>query len=159
MNFDCFSTPPYVYTPSLNILSSLCVFHISIYRWELDYAKTWGESYLHIEDTYMERPTVEQWVTWRDAKFKREMDVWYNFYDFWMQAGFDEDNNETHVNCQYENTEIDCNPKAIVAFENLYTDFPSADFLKIGAVLDNLNDVEVIAEQARACVLLNVFNR
>jgi len=128
-------------------------------RWELDYARSWKESFLRIPDTYMERPTVEQWEIWRNSKFNREIEAWYRFYDFWMQAGYQEDRNETHNKCIYENTEIDCEPKALVDFENIYTDQPNVDFHKIGAVLDNLDDVEVIAEQARSCVLLNVFNR
>ena len=68
-----------------------------------------------------------------------------------------EDQNETHHRCLY--SEINCHPQEIVDFENLYTNTPSNDFLKIGAVLDALNDVEVISSQARACVLHNVFNR
>jgi len=126
-------------------------------RWELGYAKNWGESYVHIPDTYMERPTLEQWETWRDGHFNREIDSWFDFYDFWMQAGFQEERNETHSRCR--NMNIDCQPQELVDFENIYKDTPTTDFWKIGAVLDALNDVEVISQQARACVLFNIYNR
>ena len=85
------------------------------------------------------------------------MDSWAYFYDFWMQAGFLEDYNYTHPKCV--NMEIDCHPKAVVDFEMLYTDSPSNEFFKIGSVLDASRNVDVIASQARACVLHNVFNR
>lgn len=57
-------------------------------RWELDYATDWDSSYARIPDTYTERPSVEQWETWRDGNFDREIDEWFRFYDFWMQGGF-----------------------------------------------------------------------
>ncbi len=126
-------------------------------RWELDYAMDWYSSYLRIPDTYRERPTVERWELWRDAKFHTEIEAWFFFYDFWMQGGFMEYQNETHTKCL--NMEIECHPQEVVDFENLYTDAVTEDFLKIGSVLDASKNVDVISSQARECVLHNVFNR
>jgi len=126
-------------------------------RWELDYAKDWLSSWYRQPDTYRERPTVEMWEKWRDAKFNKEIDNWFNFYDFWMSAGFSEDDNSTHANCV--NNDIDCQPIAVVDFESLYTDTPTVDFNRIAAVLDASKNVDVIANQARACVVEKVFKR
>lgn len=125
-------------------------------RWELDYAKDWPSSYLRIPDTYMERPTVEKWEAWRDRRFKHEINSWFWFYDFWMQAGFMEDQNMTHIKCVYD---LDCQPKQVVDFENLYSAEISDDFHRISQLLDSARDIDIIADQARACVLHNVFNR
>ena len=126
-------------------------------RWELDYATTWMQSYARIPDTYRERPTVKQWEKWRDRAAIWQADAWFDFYDFWMQSGFMEDKNETHFRCLW--SEIDCQPVELVDFENLYTGDPTDDFRKIGSVLDNARDVDVIAAQARDCVLFHVYNR
>ncbi len=126
-------------------------------RWELGYATDWPSSYLHIPNTYMKRPTVEQWELWRDIHANREIDSWYNFYNFWSQAGYNEDIKSVHPRCLH--SDIDCQPKDVVNFDNLYTDAPTTDFLKIGSVLDASPNVQVISQQARECVLKNVFNR
>ncbi len=75
-----------------------------------------------------------------------------------MQGSFMEHDNVTHPKCL--NMEIECHPQEVIDFENLYTDAPTTDFLKIGSVLDVSKNVDVISSQARACgVLHNVFNR
>jgi hypothetical protein len=126
-------------------------------RFELDYASDWQSSYLRIPDTYTLRPTVERWEQWRDDHLKVEMDRWFNFIDFWMTGGFVEWKNETHHRCFY-NT-IDCFPKAVVDFDHFYQENPTNDFSKITNILDSSANVEVIAAQARTCVLDKVFNK
>jgi hypothetical protein len=126
-------------------------------RWELGYATDWQSSYVHIPDTYMKRPTVDQWILWRNIHFNREMDAWYTFNDFWMQGGYRVDKGSVHPRCL--NSEIDCQPKDVIDFDNLYSSSPSNEFLKIGAVLDASPNVQVISDQARECVLRNVYNR
>lgn len=126
-------------------------------RWELDYSKTWQQSYLRIPDTYTERPTAKQWEMWREVHFHWQIEAWVWFYDFWMQAGFMDQINMTHFRCTF--SEIDCQPQNLIDFDNLYTPNPTPEFEKIGEVLDAANNVEVIAPQARQCVLSSVYNR
>ena len=130
-------------------------------RWELDYQNTWQACFHRIKDTYMERPSVRNWEKWRDRKAMWEIDNWFYFYDFWMQAGFMESHNITHFRCNTTNNEqyIDCQPKQVVDFDSLYSSAVTDDFQRIGEVLDSSRDVETIASQARACVIHNVFNR
>ncbi len=133
-------------------------------RWELDYSRDWPSSALRIFDTYTERPTVDRWESWRDGRVNIEMNRWHNFVDFWMTGGFLEWKNETHHHCNdhVNNTaykEIDCNPKAVVDFDHFYQENPTNEFFKITNVLDGSPNVEIIAAQARVCVLDKVYNR
>ena len=105
----------------------------------------------------MKRPPVERWEMWRDQLFNREIHSWYYFYDFWMQGGFMEHKNETHSKCK--DLDIECQPQTLVDFENMFSKNLNDDFLKIGNVLDASTDVEVVSDQARACVLGNMMNR
>lgn len=130
-------------------------------RWELDYAKDWASCFRRIPDTYMERPPVNKWEAWRNGKAFGEIDSWFAFHDFWMQGGFVESWNMTHFRCDpnEKGYSIDCQPKQVVDFESLYSSSITDDFERIGGLLDASRDVEPIAQQARACVLHNVFNR
>ena len=126
-------------------------------RWELDYATDWQSSFLRIPDTYTERPTVEIWEQWRDGRLNTEMNRWFNFIEFWMTGGFVEWKNETHFRCLY--SEINCHPKTVIDFDHFYQENPTNEFSKITNVLESSVNVEVIAAQARTCVLDKVFNR
>ena len=126
-------------------------------RFELDYANDWISSWYHIPDTYTERPAIRQWEAWRDARFNREMDKWEFFYEFWMEGGFIESHNKTSFMCKSDRIDIDCHPKAITDFDNIYRGDPTSDFEKIGRVLDSSDNVEVISGQARQCVVNQVF--
>ena len=126
-------------------------------RFELDYATDWASSYLHIPDTYTERPAIEQWETWRDASFDREMDKWQFFYEFWMEGGFITDQNQTIFTCL--EFDIDCHPKDIIDFDHFYNGDPSEDFAKIGRVLDSSQNVDVVSDQARDCVIDEVYQK
>lgn len=133
-------------------------------RWELDYSKDWPSSAVHILTTYTERPTVEQWESWRDGRLYKEVDRWYNFVDFWMTGGFREWKNETHQYCNDDPDnpnfkQIDCHPKAVINFDHFYQERDTIDFYKITDVLDGSPNVEVVAAQARVCVLDKVFGR
>lgn len=126
-------------------------------RWELDYAKDWASSFARIPDTYTERPAVEQWEQWRDRRAKVEADRWYNFIDFWMTGGYMEATNRTHNRCLY--SEIDCHPRAVIEFDRFYQENPTEEFYKITDVLEASNNVEIVAAQARVCVLDGVYGR
>ena len=127
-------------------------------RYELNYCSTWLAREKMVPETYRKRPTVEKLVQWRDKLFNTEMDNWFNLYDFWMQDGFEEHNDQMHINCIDEKVNIECQPQTIIDFENMYSINLNDDFLKVGRVLDASKDVSVISEQARACVLNNVMS-
>ena len=126
-------------------------------RFELDYSLDWHSSYLHIEDTYTERPAVNLWETWRDARFDREMDKWQYFYEFWVEGGFIEMQNRTSWFCL--NFDIDCHPRDIIDFDHIYKRDPTEDFYKIGRILDSSQNVEVVSDQARDCVFEQVYDK
>jgi len=135
-------------------------------RFELNYSTNWTQSDLRKDYIYTERPPVEAWNLWRDARFPQEMDRWCWYIDFWMQGGMRRNNTEgtgpaLDPNC-VDNTFLDCAPKTVIAFEKLYsTDLNVGiqESLKISAVLDNVENVNVISEEARACVYEEVMNR
>lgn len=124
-------------------------------RWELDYAEDWASSYLRIPDTYKDRPGLDAWENWRDDHFDYEMKQWEELIDFWMQGGFVE--KENRVNSRCITTGIDCHPKAVVDFDHFYQSGMTNEFTKISTVLETSANVEVIAAQARVCILDQVF--
>jgi hypothetical protein len=126
-------------------------------RFELNYADGWLSSLARVDFTYTERPAVAQWYAWRNARFDWELSRWAYQIDFWMNGGFSEVLNATHPRCL--NEEIECKPKAVIDFDNMYGEKPGADYFTIGQVLDASTNVEVITAQARACVLDKVFER
>ena len=131
-------------------------------RFELDYSKTWAESYARIGQTYTERPEVEQWENWRDGNFDGEMNRWFNFLDFWMKGGYqetDEEGNDIyHSRCR-DRENFDCFPKAVLDFDHFYQRNPTAEFVKIADVFESSGPtMEMVAAQARTCVLEQVFD-
>ena len=126
-------------------------------RSELDYAKDWGSSLLRVPDTYTERPDIAAWEAWRDRRFDDEIDRWADYIDFWLLGGLVKASNKTHARC--EDIDIECHPKAIIDFDHFYQDRINAELVKISDVLDSSANVEVIASQARVCVLDKVFQR
>lgn len=127
-------------------------------RYELDYSESWGESYTRIPYVYTERPAVSIWETWRDVHFEKEIDRWVNFIDFWMSGGevTVDGNTEVHSRCQ--NSDIECKPKTVLDFDTFYSEHITADFFKLGSVLDSVQNVEMVASAARTCLLDKVFH-
>ena len=154
-------------------------------RYELWFSTSWQQSYDRRNFTYTERPTVEEWVPWRDARFVNEMNRWGNFTDYWMMGGMkwnytymDENNGPPYTNWTYTedhrcfNREtadgrnvsklMDCHPKAIIQFEKLYSPQESigvAEMSKLAAVLDGVDHVDIIELEARPCVYKEVMRR
>jgi len=126
-------------------------------RYELDYAADWPSSGLNMLMTYTERPAKNYWEGWRTANAMQEINYWFNFVDFWMSGGFQESKNATHSRCLHSG--IDCHPKAVIDFDRLYQEHTTAEFVKIVDVLDTSANVELIATQARVCVLDAVFDK
>lgn len=126
-------------------------------RWELDYAEDWASSYLRIPDTYKDRPGLAAWESWRDEHFEYEMDQWTDFINFWMQGGWVQA--ENRINSRCITSEIECRPKAVVDFDHFYQGGMTNDFRKISTVLETSANVEVLAAQARVCIIDSVFAR
>jgi hypothetical protein len=51
-----------------------------------------------------------------------------------------------------------CYPKMVLDFDVFYQEHTTSEFLKLGTVLDASENVEVINQQARACVLDAIFD-
>lgn len=127
-------------------------------RFELDYAGNWTESYVRIPYTYTERPALAYWEAWRDVRFDREMVIWAEFIDFWMQGGLETKGNTTEIHPRCIHSQIECKPKAVLDFDTLYQEHPTSEFFKIGNLLDSTANVELISAQARGCLLDKVFD-
>lgn len=72
-------------------------------------------------------------------------------------GGIPKNETEPHDRCKY--SDIDCNPKTILDFDFFYQENPSSDFFKLSQVLDQTENVEVIAARARICVLDHIFDK
>lgn len=157
-------------------------------RYELWFSTSWDQSYKRRNFTYTERPTVEEWIPWRDARFINEMNRWGNFTDFWMMGGMKWNSTE-FVNEGVEGAEqytnwtytpdprcfnrttiegknltrlMDCNPKTIIQFEKLYSpkeDIGIKEMAKLAAVLDGVDNVDMLELEARPCVYKEVMRR
>ncbi len=133
-------------------------------RYELNFSTNWLESYNRKNNTYTQRPPVEDWENWRDAVFKKEMDRWVWYTNFWMNDGLRRNStDEGPVQDEHcaENL-LDCTPKAIIQFEKLMSFNPSIgreEMTKIGSVLDSAPNVELIEPEARPCVYNEVMSK
>lgn len=124
-------------------------------RFELDFSSNWAESYVRIPFVYKSRPDVEKWESWRDVHFDEELENWSNYIKFWMEDGLLPDgSHDAHCG-----TDLDCHPKAILDFDKFYQEHPTTEFFKISKVLGTNANVELIAAEARACILDSVFDR
>jgi len=55
--------------------------------WDIDYAETYQEAFSRTGNLFLERPPLDDWLTWRDLRVKDEID-WYGwFIDYWMEGG------------------------------------------------------------------------
>lgn len=123
-------------------------------RFELDYSTNWSESYVRIPFVYQSRPTVASWVTWRDINFEKEMNNWVKYVQFWMENGLRPDGSyDKH--CE---SELDCHPKAVLDFDKFFQEHPTTEFYKVDHIIGKSNNAEIIAAEARACILDQVFD-
>jgi hypothetical protein len=53
---------------------------------------------------------------------------------------------------------LDCKPKTVIDFDVFFNEHPTTEFYKLGTFLDASDNVEVIAKQARACILDAVYD-
>ena len=157
---------------------------------EINYAHTWQEAYEHKDEVYTRRPSLEQWIIWRDERCLEEI-YWYGwFIDYWMEGGLLRDiyshnlTTVSHFETQiiphaYKMQDIlamqsaipldiepnydyhcgigkdmeDCKPVAIVSFEKLLNvDTGPTEASKFAKAVEGKPGINVIAEQARACI-------
>eukprot|EP00558_Chaetoceros_sp_UNC1202_P002952 CAMPEP_0197233934 /NCGR_PEP_ID=MMETSP1429-20130617/1836_1 /TAXON_ID=49237 /ORGANISM="Chaetoceros sp., Strain UNC1202" /LENGTH=320 /DNA_ID=CAMNT_0042692251 /DNA_START=125 /DNA_END=1087 /DNA_ORIENTATION=+ len=124
-------------------------------RFELDYSSNWAESYARIPFVYTSRPDVATWKGWRDLHFDEELDNWVNYVEFWMEDGLYPDGSfDAHCT-----SDMDCKPKAVIDFDRFYQEHPTTEFYKVDAILGGGTNVEMIAAQARTCILDAVFDK
>jgi len=74
-----------------------------------------------------------------------------------ITGGTPKNETEPHDRCKY--SDIDCNPKTIIDFDFFYQENPSSDFFKLSKVLDQTENVEIIAAKARICVMDKIFDK
>lgn len=129
----------------------------STVRYELDYADNWLSSFYNMGYVYSKRPNISVWKAWRDENFDLEMGNWISFIDFWIQGGIPDGKTSPHPRCIVN--KIDCKPKLLIDFDNFYQENPSVPFFKLSTVLDQLDNVEQIAAQARVCVLEKIIHK
>lgn len=125
-------------------------------RYEIDYSTGWMHSYVHRNFTYTMRPDVAEWEWWREHKFEREIALWAEHIDFWLQDGFLDEGTEQDEHCELDMP--DCRPKAIVQFEKLYD--PATGPGEVDKMADVLDTVSLtVPPEGRSCVFNEVLKR
>jgi hypothetical protein len=134
-------------------------------RYELDFSKTWVKSWSRRGFVYTERPGIRAWNRWRNGNWYRELNRWSGYIDFWMSGGMHRNTTargpEYDYHCK-DNFHMNCNPVAIIQFENLYSEDLQKgvdEALKLASALDGLDHLYVIDEEARPCVYKEVMSR
>eukprot|EP00551_Chaetoceros_affinis_P001482 CAMPEP_0203650148 /NCGR_PEP_ID=MMETSP0088-20131115/23852_1 /ASSEMBLY_ACC=CAM_ASM_001087 /TAXON_ID=426623 /ORGANISM="Chaetoceros affinis, Strain CCMP159" /LENGTH=338 /DNA_ID=CAMNT_0050508803 /DNA_START=147 /DNA_END=1163 /DNA_ORIENTATION=- len=134
-------------------------------RYELNFSTNWTQSFQRKDHIYTQRPSIESWVMWRDARFYKEMNRWAYYIDFWMESGLKKNTTESGPvidwHCQ-DNYMMNCHPQAIIQFEKLYSESESVgtnEALRIAEVLDTVENINVVEEEARPCVYKEVMAR
>ncbi|GFH45776.1 hypothetical protein CTEN210_02250 [Chaetoceros tenuissimus] len=68
-----------------NIRRSMVEYHDIL--WDIGYAKTWDQANMFLDNLYIERPPMEDFLAWRDLRVLDEVH-WYGwFIDYWMEGG------------------------------------------------------------------------
>ena len=62
----------------------------------------------------------------------------------------------THDRCQF--SDMPCKPKTVMDFDIFYNEHPTSEFFKLSNVLDNSENVEMIAAEARFCLLDKIYD-
>jgi len=102
---------------------------------EIHYAHDCETAYKYLHRLFTMRPSVEDWIHWRNYHFHEEVYLWKVFIDYWMEDGkqywmdydykrngqfpfrwLNESEMKKDAHCIYD---LDCIPKAVVAYENL----------------------------------------
>ena len=140
---------------------------------EIDYAHDCEAAKEAEHNLFTYRPPQWKWTLWRDLRFQEEINLYEWHIDFWMENGTvywqdwdferigqwpfrwnteaEKAAREKDLNCQYQ--DIDCVPKAAVAFEFLQNEVTGpAESQKMAKVLENKTGINVIEEEARECM-------
>ena len=134
-------------------------------RYEINYSKTWAESFAWKNFTYTKRPSIDSWVSWRDARFNRQIDLWGRLIDFWMKDGQRKGPNSTYYqdhHCSNINYMVPCTPKTVIQFEKLVSPDPQEGAVetdKIAAVLESSPNVDIMEPDGRPCIHEKVLLR
>lgn len=121
-------------------------------RFELDYASDQASSLIRVPYTYTERPAVALWEAWRDAHFDVEMTRWANFIDFWMYDGRPDSDFAADPHPRCVNSDINCNPVAIIDFDLFYGLHAMSEYFELKHVLETSVPDEIVASSIRRCV-------
>jgi len=146
---------------------AIASYHTVLY--EIHYAHDWQTAYKYYNRLFSMRPPQSAWIRWRDYKFDDEVYLWKEFIHYWMEGGrqywmdwdyerngqwpfkwLEKDEMKTDVHCIYQ---MDCIPKAVVAYELLRDPITGPDEAnKVAQVVEGKFGLTVIDEEARACV-------
>jgi len=61
-------------------------------RWDVNYATQYDEALDNVDSLYVNRPDVDDFITWRDERIFREIKWWGWHIDYWMEGGIMRDN-------------------------------------------------------------------
>jgi len=61
-------------------------------RWDIGFADSYEDALENVGSLYVGRATPEEFVTWRDERFMREIKWWGWHIDYWMEGGLLRDN-------------------------------------------------------------------
>jgi len=123
-------------------------------KYELNFATDWESTMRRMSNVYKERPAIQVWNEWRNEHFGAEMRNYVDYIDFWLSGG--EKNGTIDAEC--ETNHIECRPKTVLDFDSFYQTHPTTEFFKLGEILDQTSNVEVIAGEARVCVMDKIFD-
>jgi len=136
---------------------------------EIHYAADWDTAAKYYLDIFKTKPTVANWIRWRDLLFHEELILWSEFIDYWMSGGMqywvdldlernlqwpfqlvDEDSRNLDVHCIYE---MNCNPATVISFDRLSNpEQGPEEAAKLAKVLEGKKGMTVIEEEAIPCV-------
>jgi len=145
---------------------------------EMNYAQDWEGVYSFIDNLFGDEAPNANWIKWRDIKFEDEIKIWAWHIDYWMEEGsqywhpLDYErigqfpfhyNNESSTpwikdeHCR-NHTDIDCFPKAIIAYEKLEHYLTGPDELrKIANVLRGKKGMTVLPDESINCIWFQTF--
>jgi len=146
-------------------------YHTHLY--EKHYAHDWETAHKYYKRLFSTRPSVDEWMRWRDYRFHEEVILWKWFVDYWMEGGkqywmdwdferngqlpfdwLDKKDRKTDLHCIYE---LDCYPKAVLSYE-LLSDPVTRHFEaeKVATIMEDKLGIEIIAEDTKPCILTEI---
>jgi len=137
---------------------------------EISYAHDCETAYAFQDNLFKHTAKVENWEKWRDYLLTDELRLWSWHIDYWMEGGtqywtewdferngqfpfswVEKEDRVQDANCAYY--DIDCKPKAVIAYELLNDDVTGPDEAKkIAEVLQDKPDIPLIEKEAWTCV-------